>query len=49
MDGRTPAQSPSCQYSIGGNILITDNLVVKANIEGKNSYYFSNRHNEKCD
>ena len=49
MDGRTPAQSPSYQYSIGGDMMISDDLVVKANIEGKNSYYFSNRHNEKSD
>jgi len=49
MDGRTPAQSPSYQYSIGGDILITDELTFKANVEGKNAYYFSNRHNEKSD
>jgi len=49
MDGRTPAQSPSYQYSIGGDVLITDELTFKANVEGKNAYYFSNRHNEKSD
>ena len=49
MDGRAPAQSPSYQYSIGGDVLITDELTFKANVEGKNSYYFSNRHNEKSE
>ena len=47
VEGRTPAQSPEYQYSIGGDIMITDALVLKANVEGKDSYYFSNRHNEK--
>jgi outer membrane receptor protein involved in Fe transport len=47
VNGRTPAQSPEYQYSIGGDIMITDALVLKANVEGKDSYYFSNRHNEK--
>ena len=49
MNGRSPAQSPSYQYSIGGDVMITDELVLKANVEGKNSYYFSNRHNEKSE
>ena len=49
MNGRSPAQSPSYQYSIGGDVMITDELLIKANVEGKNSYYFSNRHNEKSE
>ena len=48
MNGRAPAQSPSYQYSVGGDVMITDALQFKANIEGKNRYYFSNRHNEKA-
>jgi outer membrane receptor protein involved in Fe transport len=47
VDGRSLAQSPKYQYSIGGDVMITDSLVLKANVEGKDSYYFSNRHNEK--
>ena len=47
MDGRDPAQSPSYQYSVGGDIMLTDSLLFKANVEGKNDYYFSNRHNDK--
>jgi len=49
MNGRTPAQSPSYQYNIGGDYMIADAWTVKANVEGKGSYYFSNRHNEKAD
>jgi len=49
MSGRSPAQSPSYQYSVGGDYMIADAWTVKANVEGKGSYYFSNRHNEKAD
>ena len=49
MSGRSPAQSPSYQYNIGGDYLIADAWTVKANVEGRASYYFSNRHNEKSD
>ncbi len=47
MDGRTPAQSPSYQYNLGGDVMLTDSLQFKANVESKNDYYFSNRHNAK--
>jgi outer membrane receptor protein involved in Fe transport len=47
MDGRAPAQSPSYQYNIGGDVMLTDSLLFKANVEAKNDYYFSNRHNAK--
>ena len=49
MNGRSPAQSPSYQYNIGGDYMVADAWTVKANVEGKGSYYFSNRHNEKAD
>ena len=48
MEGRTPAQSPKYQYSLGSDVMVTDELVLKVNIEGKSDYYFSNRHNEKA-
>lgn len=47
MNGRTPAQSPKYQFSVGGDVMISDALVLKANVEGKDEFYFSNRHNEK--
>jgi outer membrane receptor protein involved in Fe transport len=47
MDGRAPAQSPSYQYNISGDVMLTDSLLFKANVEAKNDYYFSNRHNAK--
>ena len=49
MNGRTPAQSPQYQYNIGLNYMLTDALTIKMNVLGKDSYYFSNRHNEQSD
>ena len=46
---RAPAQSPKYQYNIGGDIALNDAITFKANIEGRDAYYFSNRHNEKAE
>ena len=48
MSGRTPAQSPEYTFNIGLDYLFLESFTFKANIEGKGSYYFSNRHNEKA-
>lgn len=48
VNGRTPAQSPSYQYKTEINYMLTENWNLKADIEGKGSFYFSNRHNEKA-
>lgn len=47
VNGRAPAQSPKYQYNIGGDILINSALTLKANLEGRGSYYFSNRYDSK--
>ena len=49
MTGRTPANSPEYQYNIGFDYFFLEAWTFKANVEGKGSYYFSNRHNEKAD
>lgn len=49
VNGRAPAQSPEYQYNIGFNYNIIENVSLKADVEGRGSYYFSNRHNEKAD
>ena len=49
MTDRAPAQSPEYQYSIGFDVTFLDGFIFKTNVEGKGSYYFSNRHNEKAD
>ncbi len=47
--GRAPANSPEYQYNVGFDYLFLEAWIFKANVEGKGSYYFSNRHNEKSD
>ncbi len=49
VNGRTPAQSPKYQYNFGLDYRVNDSWIFKTNVEGKSSYYFSNRHNEKAD
>jgi len=49
VNGRTPAQSPEYQYTVGFDYMLTEALSLKAEVEGKDSYYFSNRHNEKSE
>jgi len=48
MTGRTPAQSPEYTYNLGFDYMFLGSWTFKANVEGKGSYYFSNRHNEKA-
>lgn len=43
-EGRTPAQSPKYQYNVGFDYMITDDVQFKTDVEGKDSYYFSNSH-----
>ncbi|HEY9128314.1 MAG TPA: TonB-dependent receptor, partial [Sulfurovum sp.] len=49
MTGRAPANSPEYQYNIGFNYFFLEAWTFKANVEGKGSYYFSDRHNQKSD
>jgi len=49
MTGRAPANSPEYQYNIGFNYFFLEAWTFKANVEGKGSYYFSDRHNQKAD
>jgi len=47
VNGRAPAQSPRYQYNVGFDVTFGNGFIFKTNVEGKGSYYFSNRHNEK--
>ncbi|WP_121627898.1 TonB-dependent receptor [Poseidonibacter antarcticus] len=47
VNGRTPAQSPVYQYNVGFDYMLTNDVQFKTDVEGKDSYYFSNRHNAK--
>ena len=49
MTGRSPANSPEYQYNVGLDYFFLDAWTFKTNVEGKGSYYFSNRHDEKAD
>jgi hypothetical protein len=49
VNGRTPAQSLEYQYTIGFDYMLTEALSLKAEVAGKDAYYFSNRHNEMSD
>lgn len=49
VNGRSPAQSPNYQYNVGFDYLFAESWTFKTNLEGRGSYYFSNRHNAKAD
>jgi len=46
---RDQAQSPNYQVALGSNYYLDDNWRVNAEIEAKDAYYFSDRHDEKSD
>ena len=43
LSGRAPAQSPSYQFNVGGDVMLSDALTFKANFEGRGSAYYSDR------
>ncbi len=43
LSGRSPAQSPSYQFNIGGDVMLSDTVTFKANLEGRGSAYYSDR------
>lgn len=45
--GRKQAHAPAYQFSLGGEYYPAPNWTVRANIEGKDEFYFSNSHNAK--
>lgn len=46
-DGRRQAHAPAYQFSLGGEYYPAPNWVVRANIEGKDEFYYSNSHDAK--
>lgn len=46
---REQAHAPSYQFNIGANYVITDNLVLNVSVEGKDSFFFSDSHDEESD
>ncbi len=49
MIGRAPANSPEYQYNVGLDYMFLEAWTFKTNVEGKGSYYFSDRHDEKAN
>ena len=47
LDDRRMAHAPNYTFNIGSEIYLSPSLTFKANIEGKDEFYFSNSHNEK--
>lgn len=49
VDGREAAQAPSYQYTIGANFNHGKGWFSGIDVEGKDSFYFSDSHNEKSE
>ncbi len=47
VNGRRQAHAPAYQFSLGSEIYLTSNWTFKANIEGKDEFYYSNSHASK--
>ncbi|HEC59377.1 hypothetical protein LCGC14_1041810 [marine sediment metagenome] len=46
-NGRRQAHAPAYQFSLGSEIYLTSNWTFRANIEGKDEFYYSNSHASK--
>ena len=49
LDGRDQAHSPNYQFSLGADYRVTPSLTAGIAIQGKDSFFFSDRHNEKSE
>jgi iron complex outermembrane receptor protein len=47
VNGRRQAHAPAYQFSLGSEVYLTSQWTFKANIEGKDEFYFSNSNNTK--
>ena len=47
VDGRRQAHAPAYQFTFGGEVYLTSYWTLRANIEGKDEFYFSNSHDAK--
>ncbi|SDK38341.1 TonB-dependent receptor [Microbulbifer yueqingensis] len=47
LDGRDVAHAPNYQYFTGAEYAFTPSLLLRVEVEGKDSFYFSNSHDEK--
>ncbi|PID33877.1 MAG: TonB-dependent receptor [Thiotrichales bacterium] len=49
VSGRDQAHAPNYQYSLGAEYAVTPRLTAGVNLEGKDGFYFSNRHNARAN
>ncbi len=49
LSGRSVAHAPNYQFVLGGIYYLTNKLSINPEIESKDSFYFSDRHNDKSD
>ena len=47
--GRDQAHAPRYQYALGAAYFMGDHWTVQANVEGKDDFFFSDRHNAKAE
>lgn len=48
LSGRDQAQAPSYQYALGGQLALWRDLYLRMDVEGKDGFYFSDRHDTKA-
>jgi len=49
LSGRRQAHAPNYQFTLGTEVYLTPSWTFRANIEGKDEFYYSNSHNIKSD
>jgi outer membrane receptor protein involved in Fe transport len=49
LSGRDQAQAPSYQYALGGRYSFTKGVYLQVDVEGKDGFYFSDRHASESD
>lgn len=49
ISGRRQAHAPSYNFAVGGDYYFAPGWTFRANVEGKDEFYFSNSHNAKSD
>ncbi len=48
-DGRQVAHAPNYTFNLGSEFYVNDAWTIRANVEGKDDFYFSDSHNAKSD
>jgi len=49
LNGREQAHAPNYQFNVGVEYNVTENTIFNFNVEGKDSFYYSNSHEQKSE